>query len=62
MQLIAIQLQSYHNNSFSTTMQLPYNYNRNVMIIPFFIHSSKFNMWHYEDFLVIFLKILWLFI
>jgi hypothetical protein len=30
----------------------PYDVNSNVMLLPFFIHSSKFNMWHYEDFLV----------
>ncbi len=45
-------LQLCHNNSFSTTMRLPYDYNHNVMLTSFFIHPSKFNMWHYEDFLV----------
>jgi hypothetical protein len=43
MQLIATKLQFYHNNFFSTTMQLPYDYNHNVMLISFFINSSKFN-------------------
>jgi len=51
MQLITIQLQLCHNNSFSTTMQFPYDYNHNVMLTSFFIHPSKFNTWHYEDFL-----------
>jgi hypothetical protein len=55
-QLITIQLQLYHNNFFSTTMQLPYDYIHNVMLLSFFIHPSKFNMWHYED-LSWFLKI-----
>jgi hypothetical protein len=31
-QLITTQLQLCHNNSFSTTMQLPYDYNHNVML------------------------------
>jgi hypothetical protein len=51
LQFIIIQLQLCHNNSFSTTMQLPYDYNHNVILMSFFIHQSKFNMWHYEDFL-----------
>ncbi len=51
------------NNYFSTTMQLSHN----VMLMSFFIHSSKFNTWHYEDFWVTFWNIdiyypLWLFI
>ncbi len=41
MQLIAIQLQFYHNSSFLTIMQLPYNYNHIVMLTSLFIHSSK---------------------
>ncbi len=49
-QLITIQLQLCYNNSFSTIMQLPYDYNHNIMFTSFFIHPSKFNMWHYEDF------------
>ncbi len=35
MQLTTIQLQLCHNNSFSTTMQLPYDYNHNVMMTSF---------------------------
>ncbi len=54
-------------NSFSTTMQLPYDYNHNVMLISFFIHPSKFNTWHYEVFSWFFWNIdihcpLWLFV
>jgi len=51
MQLNITQLQLCCNNSFSTTMQLPYDYNHNVMLMSFFIHPSKFNKWRYEDFL-----------
>jgi hypothetical protein len=47
-------VQLYRNNFFSTTMQFPYDYNHNVMFTSFFIHSSKFNTWHYEKNLVIF--------
>jgi hypothetical protein len=32
-----IQLQLYHNNSFPTIMQFPYDYNHNVMLMSFFI-------------------------
>jgi hypothetical protein len=39
-------------------MQLFYDYNYDVMLTSFFIHSSKFNTWFYEDFLVIFFEIL----
>jgi hypothetical protein len=35
-----------------TLMQLPYNYNHNVMLTSLFIHSSKSNMCHCEDFWV----------
>jgi hypothetical protein len=52
-------LQLCHNNSFSTTMQFPYDYNHNVMLTSFFIHQSKFNTWHYEDFSWLFLKKYW---
>jgi hypothetical protein len=49
--LIAIQLQIYQNNSFSTTMQLHYNYTHDVMLTSLIvIHPLKFNMWHHEDF------------
>jgi hypothetical protein len=54
MQLITTQLQLCRNNSFSTTMQLPYDYNHNIMLMSSFIHPSKFNMWQYKDFLMIF--------
>ncbi len=47
-QLITTQLQLCCNNSFSTTMQLPYDYNHNVILMSFFIHLSKFNTWHYD--------------
>jgi hypothetical protein len=50
MEFITIQFQLCRNNSFSTTMQLPYDYNHNVMLKSFFLHPSIFNMWHYEDF------------
>jgi hypothetical protein len=56
MQFIAIHLQLYRNNSFSTTMQLPYDYNHNVMLMSLSIHTAKSNTWHYEDFWVNFLK------
>jgi len=67
MQLITTQLKLCRNNSFSTTMQLPHEYNHNVMLTSYFIRPSKFNMWHYEDFLWFFWNIdihcpLWLFI
>jgi hypothetical protein len=39
-------------------MQLPYDYNHNVMLMLFLIHSLEFNMWHHEDFWVIFFEIL----
>jgi hypothetical protein len=43
-------LQLNPNNFFSITMQLPYNYNHNVMLTSLFIHLSKSNAWHFEDF------------
>jgi hypothetical protein len=49
-QFIATQYQFNYNNYFSTTVQLPHN----VMLMSFFIHSSKFNMCHYEGFFVTF--------
>jgi hypothetical protein len=55
-QFITTQLQLYHNNYFSTTMQLPNDYNHNVMLTSFFIHPSKFNTWQYEGFSWFFLK------
>jgi hypothetical protein len=51
MQFITTQLQLFHNNSFSNIMQLPYDYNHNIMLTSFFIHPSKFNTWQYKDFL-----------
>ncbi len=43
MQLIAIQLQLYQNNSFSTIMQLHYNYTHDVMLTSsIVIHLLKF--------------------
>ncbi len=56
-QLITTQLQLCLNNSFSTIMQLPYDYNYNVMLMSFFIHPSKFNMWNYENILWFFWNI-----
>jgi hypothetical protein len=51
MQFIAIQLQLCQNNSFSTTMQLYYNYTHDVMLMSLIIiHLLQFDMWHYEDF------------
>jgi hypothetical protein len=45
-QLITIQLQFCHNNSFSITMQLHYNYTHDIMLTSLIvIHLSKFNMW-----------------
>jgi len=35
MQFITTQLQLCHNNSFSTTMQLPYDYYNNIMLMSF---------------------------
>jgi hypothetical protein len=64
-----------HYNSITTLSQqlffnyyvTPYDYNHNVMLTSFFIHPSKFNTWHYEDFLWFFWNIdihcpLWLFV
>jgi hypothetical protein len=39
-------------------MQLLYDYNHNVMLMLFLIHSLEFIMWHYEDFWVICFEIL----
>jgi hypothetical protein len=50
-QLIAIQLQLNQNNSFSTIIQLHYNYTHHVMLASLIIiHLLKYNMWHYEGF------------
>jgi hypothetical protein len=41
MQFITTQFQLCRNNFFSTTMQLPYDYNHNVMMMSFsFIHQN----------------------
>jgi hypothetical protein len=45
-QIIATQLQLCQNHSFSTTMQLHYNYNHNVILtLVIFIHPS-IKIWH----------------
>ncbi len=55
MQLIAIQLQLCQNHSFSTIMELHYNYSHNVMLtLVIFIHPLKLNTWHYEGFWIFF--------
>jgi hypothetical protein len=59
MQLIAIQLQFYGNNSVSTSMQL-HNYNHDIMLpLLIFIHPLKFHMWHYDDFWINFFLKYW---
>jgi len=48
-EFIATQLQFNQNNSFSTTIQLHYNYTHDVMLTSLIvIHLLKFNTWHYE--------------
>jgi len=48
-QFIVTQLQLCWNHSFSTIMQLHYNYNHNVMLtLIIFIHPLKFDTWHYK--------------
>jgi hypothetical protein len=50
-QFMAIQLQFSQNNSFSTMIQLHYNYTHDVMPTSIIIiHLLKFDTWHYEDF------------
>jgi hypothetical protein len=50
-QFIATQMQLNQNNSFSTTIQLHYNYTYDVMLMSLIvIHLLKYNTWHYEDF------------
>jgi len=52
---IASQLQLCWNNSFSTIMQLHYDYNHNIMLLLLiFIRLFKSNTWHYKDFFNIF--------
>jgi hypothetical protein len=46
---ITTQLQLCQNNSFSSTMQLHYNYTHDVMLTSLIIiHLLKFKTWHYE--------------
>jgi hypothetical protein len=47
----ATQLQLNQNNSFSTIIQLHYNYTNNVMLTSLIvIHLLKYDTLHYEDF------------
>ncbi len=47
----ATQLQLNQNNSFSTTIQLHYNYTHDGMMTSYIIiHLLKFDIWPYEDF------------
>jgi hypothetical protein len=44
-------LQLNQNNSFSTTIQLHYNYTHDVRVMSLIvIHLLKYGMWHYEIF------------
>ncbi len=53
-QFIVVPLQLSQNNSFSTIIQLHYNYTHDVMLMSIIIiHLLKFNTWHYEDFLTL---------
>jgi len=58
MQFIAIQLKLCQNNSFSTTMQLHYNYTDDVMLMSLIvIHLLK--IWHvalWNFWIIFFLK------
>jgi hypothetical protein len=48
---ITTRLQFNQNNSFSTTIQLHYNYTHDVMLKSLIIiHLLKSNTWHYENF------------
>jgi hypothetical protein len=51
---IAIQLQLNQNNSFSTIMQLHYNFTHDVMLMSLIVIHLKSNMWCYEDLLTFF--------
>jgi len=54
-QFIVTQLQFSQNNSFSTIIQLHYNYTHDVMLMSLIvIHLLKSNMWYYEDFWIYF--------
>jgi hypothetical protein len=50
----------YQHNSFSTIMQLHYDYTHDVILMSFIvIHLLKFDTWHYEFFWIyIFFEIL----
>jgi hypothetical protein len=49
MHLIVTQLQFSQKKSFSTTIQLHYNYTHEVMLTSLIvIHILKLDMWHYE--------------
>jgi hypothetical protein len=51
MQFIATQLQFIQNNSFSTIIQLHYNYTHDVMMMSLIaIHLLKCDTWYYENF------------
>jgi hypothetical protein len=50
----ANQLQLCKNNYYVIIIQLVCNYHGNVMLTSFFINPSKYDTWHYGDFLVIF--------
>jgi hypothetical protein len=48
--ILQLALQLNQNNSFSTTIQLHYNYTHDVMLMSLIvIHALKFNIWHYEN-------------
>jgi hypothetical protein len=50
-QLITIQLQFSQNNSFSTIVQLYYNFTHDVILNSLIvIHLLQSNTWHHEDF------------
>jgi hypothetical protein len=55
---IHIQLVQLKYNYCVTIMQLVCNYHGNVMLTSFFINPSKYDTWHYGDFLVCFFEIL----
>ncbi len=49
-------LQLNYNYVSTTTMDFVCNYNDNVMLMLLSIDLSKFDMWHYGNFLGIFFK------
>jgi len=53
-----LALQLNQNNSFSTIMQFDYNYTHDVILTSLIvIHILKYHMWHYEEFLDIYIYI-----